>query len=83
MTQGEARVLEEYGWTPNCGLGSMLHFCGRVLHDNKNEEYIGDWKTKIRRLLLGGRDWGRTELVNIPKKALKLENLEIKREDYN
>ncbi|XP_074562484.1 uncharacterized protein LOC141818993, partial [Curcuma longa] len=33
LTEGEARVLEEYGRTSNCGLGSMLNYYDRVVHD--------------------------------------------------
>ena len=37
MTEGEAQVLVEYGWEPNTGLGTMLKYRGRVVHDRRNE----------------------------------------------
>ncbi|KAL5708420.1 hypothetical protein ACHQM5_019216 [Ranunculus cassubicifolius] len=69
LTEGEARVLEEYGWTPNTGLGSMLNYCDRVVHDRKNEaEDVSDWRTKIGKLLMNGLDGGTIVLDKLPKK---------------
>ncbi|RWW82915.1 hypothetical protein BHE74_00008607 [Ensete ventricosum] len=84
LTEGEARVLEEYGWTPNCGLGTMLNYCDRVVHDKKYERYSNEWRAKIGRLLMEGHDAGRTILVKLPKRVVKHkggENLKIKLEN--
>ncbi|KAJ8476277.1 hypothetical protein OPV22_020004 [Ensete ventricosum] len=84
LTEGEARVLEEYGWTPNCGLGTMLNYCDRVVHDKKYERYSNEWRAKIGRLLMEGHDAGRTILVKLPKRVVKHkggENLKIKVEN--
>ncbi|XP_038984904.1 uncharacterized protein LOC103695671 isoform X2 [Phoenix dactylifera] len=81
LTEGEACVLEEYGWTPNTGLGTMLNYCDRVVHDKKNERYNSEWRAKIGRLLMIGHDGGRTVLANLPKKVAKYmenRNQEIK-----
>ncbi|CAL9118762.1 unnamed protein product [Musa textilis] len=84
LTEGEARVLEEYGWTPNCGLGTMLNYCDRVVHDKKYERYSNEWRAKIGRLLMEGHDSGRTILVKLPKRVVKYkggQNLKIKLEN--
>ncbi|CAL9184031.1 unnamed protein product [Musa hybrid cultivar] len=84
LTKGEAHVLEEYGWTPNCGLGTMLNYCDRVVHDKKYERYSNEWRAKIGRLLMEGHDSGRTILVKLPKRVVKYrggENLKIKLEN--
>ncbi|CAJ1972213.1 unnamed protein product [Sphenostylis stenocarpa] len=39
LSEGEAKVLMEYCWTPNTGLGTMLNSCDRVVHDRKNEGF--------------------------------------------
>ncbi|XP_010916183.1 uncharacterized protein [Elaeis guineensis] len=81
LTEGEACVLEEYGWTPNTGLGTMLNYCDRVVHDKKNERYSSEWRAKIGRLLMIGHDGGRTVLTNLPKKVAQFmenRNQEIK-----
>lgn len=70
LSEGEARVLEEYGWTPNTGFGTLLNYCDRVVHDRKNETYNLEWRAKIGRLLRNGYDGGQTVLANIPKKAV-------------
>lgn len=69
LSEGEARVLEDYGWTLNTGLGSMLNYCDRVVHDRSNETYNLDWRAKIGKLLMYGQDSGRAPLLNFPKKA--------------
>lgn len=75
LSKGEARIMEEYGWTPNTGLGTMLSYCDRVVHDKKNEKHSSEWRAKIGRLLMIGHDGGRTVLINLPKNVVKyMEN---------
>ncbi|XP_043700870.1 uncharacterized protein LOC122651526 [Telopea speciosissima] len=69
LTEGEARVLEEYGWAPNTGLGSMLNYCDRVVHDRKNEDG-SEWRSKIGKFLMDGYNGGTTVLSKLPKKAI-------------
>ncbi|KAK8971417.1 hypothetical protein KSP40_PGU020914 [Platanthera guangdongensis] len=83
LSEGEALVLEEYGWTPNTGFGTLLNYCDRVVHDKRNETYNLEWRAKIGRLLRNGFDSGRTVLDNIPKKVVEYmggKNAEIKLE---
>ncbi|XP_072991464.1 uncharacterized protein [Typha latifolia] len=83
LSVGEARILEEYGWIPNSGLGTLLNYCDRVVHDKRNEMYSSEWKAKIGRLLMDGQDSGRTVVNNLPNKVLKYmvdQNLELKLE---
>ncbi|XP_058108221.1 uncharacterized protein LOC131251490 isoform X2 [Magnolia sinica] len=83
LTEGEARVLEEYGWIPNSGLGTMLNYCDRVVHDRKNEGNISDWRCKIGKLLMNGHDGGSIVLFNLPKKVVEYkgnQSLQIKLE---
>ncbi|KAI3854707.1 hypothetical protein MKW92_031789 [Papaver armeniacum] len=54
LSEGEARVLEEYGWIPNSGLGSMLNYCDR----------------KIGKLLRDGLNGGTIVFSNLPKKLM-------------
>ncbi|KAK4767339.1 hypothetical protein SAY86_015089 [Trapa natans] len=56
LTDKEARVLMEYGWRPNSGLGTMLNYCDRVVHDRKNEieNDTSEWRAKIGKLLMDG-----------------------------
>ncbi|EFJ30950.1 hypothetical protein SELMODRAFT_88641 [Selaginella moellendorffii] len=63
----EARVLEDYGWTPNTGIGSLLSFCDRVLHDYKSEDEAAEWKSKIGRMLMDGHDHG-SIVLKLPRK---------------
>ncbi|KAG0555503.1 hypothetical protein KC19_12G173800 [Ceratodon purpureus] len=69
LTNEEAAILEDYGWNPSSGLGSLLNFCERVVHDyNKGQEDLGyDWKQKIGKLLMDGYDHGRI-VTSIPRK---------------
>ncbi|XP_077232926.1 uncharacterized protein LOC143873272 isoform X2 [Tasmannia lanceolata] len=69
LTDDEARVLEEYGWKPNTGLGSMLNYCDRVVHDMKNEGDSSEWRSKIGKLLMDGHDGGTIVMANLPKKV--------------
>ncbi|KAJ0974924.1 hypothetical protein J5N97_016889 [Dioscorea zingiberensis] len=83
LTEGEARVLKDYGWKPNSGLGSMLNYCDRVVHDKRNDSFISEWRTRIGKLLMQGYDGGRTVLANLPKKVVEYMgngNLEVKLE---
>lgn len=69
LSEGEALVLEEYGWMRNSGIGTLLNFCDRVVHDKKNEMYSLEWRGKIAKLLMRGHDSGRTVLSHPPKRA--------------
>ncbi|KAL7230507.1 hypothetical protein ACSBR2_008895 [Camellia fascicularis] len=71
LTEGEADVLKEYGWTPNSGLGTMLNFCDRVVHDRKNERDSSEWSSKIGKLLVDGYNGGTIVSTDIPKKAME------------
>ncbi|KAG9445019.1 hypothetical protein H6P81_016359 [Aristolochia fimbriata] len=68
LTEGEARILEEYGWRPNHGLGSMLNYCDRVVHDRKSEGDSSEWKSKIGKLLMQGYDGGTVVMAKLPRK---------------
>ncbi|KAJ4959804.1 hypothetical protein NE237_019714 [Protea cynaroides] len=74
LTEGEARVLEEYGWSPNTGLGSMLNYCDRVVHDRKNEKDGSEWRSKIGKLLMDGYNGGTIVLSKFPKKAIEYKS---------
>ncbi|KAI8029995.1 hypothetical protein LOK49_LG01G02122 [Camellia lanceoleosa] len=71
LTEGEADVLKEYGWTPNSGLGTMLNYCDRVFHDRKNERDSSEWSSKIGKLLVDGYNGGTIVSTDIPKKAME------------
>lgn len=64
-------MLMAYGWLPNSGLGTMLKYCDRVVHDRKNEKEISEWRTKIGELLTYGYNGGTTVLTDIPKKVME------------
>ncbi|XP_028803080.1 uncharacterized protein LOC114758220 [Neltuma alba] len=68
LTEGEAQVLMEYGWTPNSGLGTMLNYCDRVVHDRKYED-SSEWRSKIGKLLMDGYNGGTIVAPCIPKRA--------------
>lgn len=70
ISEGEARVLEDYGWRPNSGLGSMLNYCDRVVHDRSHERDISDWRLRIGKLLMDGYDGGRIVQADLPKRVL-------------
>lgn len=83
LTEGEAKVLMEYGWVPNSGLGSMLNYCDRVVHDRKNERDSSEWRSKIAKMLMDGYNGGIKVATNIPKKFennVGSQNPEIKLE---
>ncbi|XP_068310500.1 uncharacterized protein [Pyrus communis] len=71
LTEGEAQVLVEYGWEPNTGLGTMLKYRGRVVHDRRNETDSSEWRSKIGKLLIDGYNGGTLITNNIPKKVLE------------
>ncbi|KAF5765076.1 hypothetical protein HanRHA438_Chr15g0711771 [Helianthus annuus] len=73
LTEGEARVLMEYGWIPNTGLGTMLNYCDRVVHDRKSEiESDGsEWRSKIGKILTDGYNGGIIVPNDIPKRVIE------------
>ncbi|CAI9111360.1 OLC1v1011569C1 [Oldenlandia corymbosa var. corymbosa] len=70
LTEGEAKVLAEYGWTPNTGLGNMLNYCDRVVHDRKAEN-PAEWRSKIGKLLVDGYNSGCIVAPDVPKKVVE------------
>ncbi|KAL6575408.1 hypothetical protein OROMI_012693 [Orobanche minor] len=74
LTEGEARVLMEYGWRPNTGLGTMLNYYDRVVHDKWNEKDRCDWRLKIAKLLTDGYNGGTVISAGIPTKVMELEH---------
>lgn len=71
LTEGEAKVLMEYGWVPNSGLGTMLKYCDRVVHNRKNEKDTSEWRSKIGKLLTDGYNGGTLVANDIPKKVMQ------------
>ncbi|KAJ9564692.1 hypothetical protein OSB04_000658 [Centaurea solstitialis] len=71
LTEGEARVLMEYGWIPDSGLGTMLNYCDRVVHDRKHESDTSEWRSKIGKLLTDGYNGGTIVPNDIPKKVME------------
>uniref|UniRef100_A0A5B6ZK40 Uncharacterized protein n=1 Tax=Davidia involucrata TaxID=16924 RepID=A0A5B6ZK40_DAVIN len=71
LTEGEARVLTEYGWIPNSGIGTMLNYRDRVVHDRKNESDSSEWRSKIGKLLMDGYNGGTIVSTDIPKKVVE------------
>ncbi|KAJ4706882.1 NAC domain-containing protein 8 [Melia azedarach] len=71
LTEGEAKVLMEFGWVPNTGLGTMLNYCDRVFHDRKNEKDMSEWRSKIGKLLVDGYNGGTIVSTNIPDSVIK------------
>lgn len=69
LTEGEARVLMEYGWIPNTGLGTMLNYYDRVVHDRRNEKDSSEWRLKIGKLLMDGYNGGTIISAGIPSKV--------------
>ncbi|KAL2252471.1 UNVERIFIED_CONTAM: hypothetical protein Sindi_0041800 [Sesamum indicum] len=68
LSDGEARVLMEYGWVPNTGLGTMLNYYDRVVHDRKTER-SSEWRSKIGKLLMDGYNGGTIISAGIPGKV--------------
>ncbi|CAK9311578.1 unnamed protein product [Citrullus colocynthis] len=73
LTEGEAGVLLSYGWTPNSGLGTMLNYHDRVVHDRNNED-ISEWRSKIGKLLMDGYNGGALVQENTSKKVAEYSN---------
>ncbi|KAL9233714.1 hypothetical protein vseg_008672 [Gypsophila vaccaria] len=71
LSEVEARVLAEYGWTPNTGLGTMLNYCDRVVHDRKQGLNSSEWKSKIGKQLLNGYYSGSFVSTDLPKKSIE------------
>jgi len=71
ITEGEAQVLMQYGWTPNSGLGTMLNYCDRVFHDRKNEKDSSEWRSKIGKLLMNGFNGGSIVSNNIETELIQ------------
>lgn len=71
ITEGEAQVLMQYGWTPNSGLGTMLNYCDRVFHDRKNEKDSSEWRSKIGKLLMNGYNGGSIVSNNIETELIQ------------
>ncbi|KAF3332441.1 NAC domain-containing protein 8 [Carex littledalei] len=71
LTEGEARVLEEYGWVRDTGIGTMLNYRDRVVHDRWHESDSSEWRVKIGRLLMNGYNRGSVVLTDIPVKVRK------------
>ncbi|GMN28462.1 hypothetical protein TIFTF001_002064 [Ficus carica] len=71
LTEGEAKVLIEYGWMPNSSLGTMLNYRDRVVHDRKNERDTSEWRSKIGKLLMDGYNGGTIVTTDMPKKVME------------
>lgn len=72
LTDDEGAILEEYGWKCSSGLGSLLNFCDRVVHDySKGQDLGNDWKHKIGKLLMDGYDQG-SIVQSIPRKLERM-----------
>uniref|UniRef100_A0A6M2FB62 Uncharacterized protein n=1 Tax=Populus davidiana TaxID=266767 RepID=A0A6M2FB62_9ROSI len=71
ITEGEAKVLMQYGWTPNSGLGTMLNYCDRVFHDRKNEKDSSEWRSKIGKLLMNGYNGGSIVSNNVETELIQ------------
>lgn len=72
LTSEEATILEDYGWTPNSGFGSLLNYCDRVVHDRKVDDDDMEWRSKIGKMLMDGHAHGSISITNFPK---KLQNI--------
>lgn len=70
LSQEEADILEGYGWSPNCGIATLLNFCDRVVHDYNRDGDSMEWKVKIGKLLMDGYDHG--SLLKDPPRRLRL-----------
>ncbi|KAJ9147259.1 hypothetical protein P3X46_029437 [Hevea brasiliensis] len=73
LTEGEAQVLMQYGWTPNSGIGTMLNYCDRVVHDRKNEKESSEWRSKIGKLLMDGYNGGSIVSSNVQENVIQSE----------
>ncbi|XP_039029674.1 uncharacterized protein LOC120163942 [Hibiscus syriacus] len=82
LSEGEAKVLMQYGWVPNTGLGTLLNYCDRVVHDRKNESDMSEWRSKIGKLLVDAYNSG-TIVSSCPVEDVNEQdgvNTEIKHE---
>lgn len=61
-------MLSDYGWIPDTGLGTMLNYRDRVVHDRKNETDSSEWRSKIGNLLMDGYNGGTIISTSLPKK---------------
>lgn len=71
LSEGEAKVLMDFGWLPNTGLGTMLNYRDRVYHDRKNEKDISEWRSKIGKLLVDGYNGGTIVSTNVSENIIK------------
>ncbi|KAH6796919.1 hypothetical protein C2S52_021473 [Perilla frutescens var. hirtella] len=71
LSEGEARVLMEYGWIPNTGLATMLNYYDRVVHDRRNEKDGSEWRSKIGKMLMEGYNGGTIISDAIPAKVME------------
>ncbi|XP_057524254.1 uncharacterized protein LOC130803998 isoform X4 [Amaranthus tricolor] len=74
LSEGEAQVLADYGWTPNTGLGTMLNYCDRVFHDRKQQFDSSEWRLKIGRQLMDGYNGGSLVAKNLPKRFTEYQD---------
>ncbi|CAL4929848.1 unnamed protein product [Urochloa decumbens] len=72
LTEGEAHVLEQYGWIRDTGLGTMVNYRDRVVHDRWTEKSVADWRAKIGKLLMSGYAEGQSITIHGPKKIADL-----------
>ncbi|TXG69913.1 hypothetical protein EZV62_004848 [Acer yangbiense] len=70
LSEGEAKVLMDFGWLPNTGLGTMLNYRDRVYHDRKNEKDISEWRSKIGKLLVDGYNGGTIVSTNVSENVI-------------
>ena len=73
-------MLEEYGWRRNSGMGSMLNYCDRVVHDRAQERKSSDWRRKIGKLLMDGYDGGRIVHADSNQQSLDPTSINVKLE---
>lgn len=64
-------MLMAFGWIPNTGLGTMLNYCDRVVHDRKSEKDISEWRSKIGKLLVDGYNGGCIVSTDLPIKPVQ------------
>lgn len=72
LSEGEADVLQQYGWIRNTGLGTMVNYRDRVVHDRWTERSVVDWKAKIGKLLMSGYAEGQSITIHGPKNVADL-----------
>mmetsp|Transcript_23018 Transcript_23018/g.63930 ORF Transcript_23018/g.63930 Transcript_23018/m.63930 type:complete len:549 (+) Transcript_23018:38-1684(+) len=57
LSPEQEQVLKGCGWTPGKGLGSLLNFCERLVHDHRMD--ADEWKDKIAKQIAQGALMGR------------------------